>query len=69
MASNPTAHPQNKAAVPHARRMAMRRIVSRKITKDEAAFRAELVAGIRALVGMQIEDLYPPSDRDGEVRP
>lgn len=42
-----------------------------KLSRDEIAFREELVKGFRAIRGMQIEDLYPPSDHDDkdEVRP
>ncbi|HEU4559945.1 MAG TPA: hypothetical protein VFS20_19000 [Longimicrobium sp.] len=35
-----------------------------KLSKDEVAFREELVKGFRAIRGMQIDDLYPPSDQD-----
>lgn len=35
-----------------------------KLSKDEIAFREELVKGFRAIRGMQIDDLYPPSDRN-----
>jgi hypothetical protein len=60
---------EKKPALPAARGGAGRRVAPHKLTKAEAANRRELVAGASALLGMRIDDVFPPSSQEQYLAP